>query len=291
MVLPVPRRPGRIADLLLPAEGIGDVLLGDDRLDRIHAQGPFVVDVLPEGVEGFVGDLRLEETEVLQVLGLDRGILSDDVVLQPPIDSSGLDLEGGGEQVDDLLAPTAVVVLGQCLLQSGLLHLRVFIACRPHLGDPREVPPGDLLAELVERVQIRSEIGGMDGFGRLLERVIRRFQLTSQPLGHPSATVVRLVAEVLGELVLGFLPEELDVGLAVEELGIGVRDERERAESRPGGPIVVLGPLVIDGLGQVADRFVDHRVPQGVAERALGHDRLRRDGDDRSLAPAASGPG
>ena len=47
--------------------------------------------------------------------------------------------------------------------------------------------------------------GGPDGGRGLLEEMIRRLQLAAQPFRDPRGPVVRLVAEVPGELMLGLL--------------------------------------------------------------------------------------
>ena len=73
------------------------------------------------------------------------------------------------------------------------------------------------------------------GRRRLLEEMVRRLQLAAEPFGDPRGAVVRLVAEVPGELVLDLLAEQLDVRPPVEELGVGERDQRERpAAAAPG---------------------------------------------------------
>ena len=91
--------------------------------------------------------------------------------------------------------------------------------------------------------------------------------------------------------MLGLLAEQLDVRPPVEELGVGIRHQRERPDARSRGPVAVVRPLVADGLSQVVDGLVDHGISEGVAQRVLGHDRLRRDRDDRSLTPPAPRPG
>ena len=63
----------------------------------------------------------------------------------------------------------------------------------------------------------------------LLEQVIRRLQLASEPFRDSRAAVVRLVAELLGELAFGLGLQQGDVPGAVVELGVGEGDKRERS--------------------------------------------------------------
>ena len=51
---------------LAPAEGIGHVLLGDHRLDRVDAQRPFGINILLKDLDCLVGWLWLEETDPFQ---------------------------------------------------------------------------------------------------------------------------------------------------------------------------------------------------------------------------------
>ena len=172
-----------------------------------------------------------------------------------------------GEHIHDSLAPSLELVR-----RPGRLPARPASSsgscCRLdwHLGDAGELAPGDLVAKLFERIE-RTEIEPdrpvrCRGF---LENVIERFQLFPQPSLDPRAAVVRLVFELPGELMLGFLFEQLDVGPSVEELGVGVRHEGKRAVRRSRAPVAVRGRLAANRLRQIVDGLVDHGVPEGVA--------------------------
>ena len=67
---------------LAAAEGIGHILLGDDRLDRIDAQRPFHVNIFLKNEQCFVRRLGLEEADSLEQFGAELGILIGHVLLQ-----------------------------------------------------------------------------------------------------------------------------------------------------------------------------------------------------------------
>ena len=244
------------------AGGVGDVLLGDDRLDGIDAQGPFGVHVMLERGHRLVGDLGLEEAEVPQVLPLDGGVLVDHVLLEAAVDAGGLDPQGEREEVHDVGTPAGPLGLRRGRPGRGLLDRGVLADDDLHPGDPGEIPPGDLLAELLERVAIRGELIGPVGGRGLLEEMIRGLQLVLEPARDASGAMMGLGPEVRGELVLGLLAEPLDAGLPVEELGVGERDQRECRGAQRRRLVAGFRLAVVDRLGQVVDRFVDHDVPQ-----------------------------
>ena len=77
----------------------------------------------------------------------------------------------------------------------------------------------------------------------------------------------------------------------VEDLAVGVGDQRERAAARIRPGVARLARLVANRLRQVVHGLVDHGVPQRVPQRVLGHQRPCRHRDDRSLAAPAPGAG
>ena len=104
--------------------------------------------------------------------------------------------------------------------------------CFLHLGDPSKVARGDRIAEFFERIDDRGELRRSDGRCGPLEEVIRGLELTSDPFRDPCDPVVRLISQIVGELIYRLIPQELDVLVPVEELGVGIRDKGERGGAR-----------------------------------------------------------
>ena len=98
--------------------------------------------------------------------------------------------------------------------------------------------------------------------------------------------MVGLGGKVAGKLALGFLAKHGNACALVEDLGVGKRDQRERA--RPRGRFALLARLIAYSLSQVIHGLVDHGIPQRVSQRLPRHQRLRRDRDDRPLAAPAA---
>ena len=153
------------------------------------------------------------------------------------------------------------------------------------------VPAREQVADLFERIGHGDWLRFLNRRRRCLEQVIRPFELLAQPFGNAGAAVVRLVGQVSGELMLDLLSQQADVPRPVEDLAVGVGDQRERAAARIRPGVARLAGLVANRLRQVVHRLVDHGVAQRVPQRVLGHQRPCRHRDDRSLAAPALGAG
>ena len=208
------------------------------------------------------GSNRLRCLKLLLVEG--RNLIGH-VVFQPAVHARGLDSQGEGEDVLDSLALLAQLVRRQDGLPAGPLDPGVVGAGDLHLGDPREVSAGDPVTKFFERIGAGREPDGRRGRRRLLEEVIRRLQLASHPFRDPRGPVVRLVAEVLGELMLGLFTEQLNV-LPARKIARYPRTRPARTSPAPGPEVrsPSLVALAADRLRQVVDGLIDHGIPKGA---------------------------
>ena len=120
---------------------------------------------------------------------------------------------------------------------AGQHHGGIADGRRANLDDPVEVALDHQGGDPFERVDaaLGGLTGGDDGRSgsRLLEERVRRLKLAAEPFRDSGRAMVRLVAELAGQLPLGLAAEELDVLGTVEDLGVGERHQCGRAHPRP----------------------------------------------------------
>ena len=108
-----------------------------------------------------------------------------------------------------------------------LKHQRILTLAGLHLGNSSEVSLENRVSKLFERVGSLARPPVLPGCRRLLEQMVARLKLSSEPLGDPRTAVVRLVTELSGELALGLALEQGNVLCPVVKLGVGERQQRE----------------------------------------------------------------
>ena len=94
-----------------PAEAVRHILLRNDRLDSVHPERPFFVDVSLEEAHGLLRRVGLEEADFLEGLRLESGVLIDHVLLEPAIDGRGLNAQRVSQEIRGAAAVCARIVI------------------------------------------------------------------------------------------------------------------------------------------------------------------------------------